>query len=337
MKGTYDKFPVVAVPDSADACAVGWEACAERLRRQIARRNSPRTVLAVECYPGVDEQDVLRQLQRRLVPTLALKAAEALLPPSRIDELTAPFLGGDDPVFGFLSGLDLPQFFDPDRLAHLRHQIASIREGLVLIVGCGARLVAEGDILVYADLARWEAQNRFRRNEISNLGVENRQLPASAAIQACLLRGLAGGRPLEARVDRQMGLCPRHQRPVRAEAGRGRRGPARTESRRDAPLSRRAVFRSCPLGRALDGGGLRPRRRCAQLRLVLRLRSGGEQPAVRIRRTLAWSFQPSTWCSISRAHCWARPCTPALAMNFPSASTFSIRWAAAICPSRCIR
>ena len=47
-----------------------------------------------------------------------------------------------------------------------------------MVVGCGARLIAEGQILVYADLARWEAQKRFRRNEAGNLGVENRLLAA---------------------------------------------------------------------------------------------------------------------------------------------------------------
>jgi hypothetical protein len=34
-------------------------------------------------------------------------------------------------------------------------------------------------MLVYADMPRWEIQMRFRRNEISNLGVENRTLDAS--------------------------------------------------------------------------------------------------------------------------------------------------------------
>ena len=174
----YDKFPVLAVPNTADACTVGWEAIAERLRRQIASRDSRRTVLVVECYPGVDEEDVLCQLQRRLAAVLTLKTAEALLPPSRIDELAAPFLGGDDPVFGFLSGLVLSQFFDLEKVTHLRSRVAGLKDGLVLVVGVGARLIAEGDILVYADLARWEAQNRFRRHETGNLGVENRQLPA---------------------------------------------------------------------------------------------------------------------------------------------------------------
>jgi hypothetical protein len=127
----------------------------------------------------VDEQDVFDQLHRRLAPALALKASEALLPPSRIDQLTAPFLGGDDPVFGFLSGLLPPQFFDSEKVAHLRSRIAGLQHGLVLVVGVGARLVADGDILVYADLARWEAQNRFRRHETGNLGAENRHLPAN--------------------------------------------------------------------------------------------------------------------------------------------------------------
>jgi mannose-6-phosphate isomerase class I len=48
-----------------------------------------------------------------------------------------------------------------------------------LIIGVGARLVAEGDLLVYADLARWEAQGRFRRHQTGNLGVENCQTRSS--------------------------------------------------------------------------------------------------------------------------------------------------------------
>jgi hypothetical protein len=177
--GKYDKFPVIAVPDSADECSVGWEAIAGRLVKGVAQRGSSRTILAVECYPGVDEEEVIGQLQRRLTPALVLRSAEAFLPPSRIDALTAPFLGGDDPLFGFLSGLTLPQFFDGDKVCHLRGKIDGLKQGLVLVVGVGARFIAEGDILLYADLARWEAQKRFRRHQAGNLGADNRQLPAS--------------------------------------------------------------------------------------------------------------------------------------------------------------
>lgn len=177
-KSNYDKFPVIAVPNGASECVAGLENCAVRLRRAIAERQTSKTVLVVECYPGVDSVALLRQLQQVLNPALSLHSETAMLAADRIDVLVAPFLGGDHPVFGFLSDLTLPQFFDSGRVDHLRAQIAGVKGGLVLVVGCGARLIADGDILVYADLSRWEAQNRFRRDEASNLGVENRTLAA---------------------------------------------------------------------------------------------------------------------------------------------------------------
>lgn len=179
MTRVYDKTPGIDVPSGAGRCAAGWENCAARLREAIRRRSGRRIVLAVECYPGVHERDVLENLRRRLAPGVSAHTAGAMLAPAKVDALVAPFLGGDDPVFGFLGGLTLPQFFDADKLENLRGKVAAARSGLVLLVGCGARLVAEPDILVYADLPRWEAQNRFRRNETSNLGVDNRQLAAS--------------------------------------------------------------------------------------------------------------------------------------------------------------
>lgn len=174
----YDKFPAVTVPAAANTCVTGWDAIGERLRQAVASRAARRTVVVVECYPGVHEAVVRRELELRLRPVLAVAAREAMLPPKQVDALVAPFLGGDDPVFGFLSGLTLSQFFAGEKLRRLKQRIDRVREGLVLVVGCGASLIESGDLLVYADLARWEAQNRFRRNETSNLGVENRQLAA---------------------------------------------------------------------------------------------------------------------------------------------------------------
>ena len=174
----YDKFPCVEVPGGEGACVQGWPAVAERIRHAVAERAAGKTVLVVECYAGVDEHAILRELQARLAPAATLHAAEALRPAREVDALVEPFLG-DDPVFGFLAGLVLPQFFHEPGLERLRAQAAGVERGLVLIVGCGASLVATPDLLVYADLARWEGQLRFRRNEASNLGVENRTLAAS--------------------------------------------------------------------------------------------------------------------------------------------------------------
>ena len=164
-KANYDLQPVVPVPDGAGACVAGWEAVAARLSAAINQRAARRTLLVVECYPGTNESVILAELARRLNPALAVLAADALRPPAAIGALVAPYLGGNDPVFGRLSDLGLAQLFDPGLVAGLRERIAKIRAGVVLVVGCGARLLADDGILVYADLARWEAQKRFRRNE----------------------------------------------------------------------------------------------------------------------------------------------------------------------------
>jgi mannose-6-phosphate isomerase class I len=175
----YDKFPVVAVPDSANACVVGWDAIAVRLRQAMAGRVKGKVIVVVECYPGVDAVEVSHELAARLQPALTISAAVAMLPPDQINSLVAPFLGGDDPVFGYWSDLSLLEFFDGERLSTFRTQVEQASDGVVLIVGCGASLIAQGEILVYADLARWEAQLRFRRNEAGNLGVDNHTAPAS--------------------------------------------------------------------------------------------------------------------------------------------------------------
>ncbi|MBL9139850.1 MAG: class I mannose-6-phosphate isomerase [Verrucomicrobiales bacterium] len=175
----YDRYPFVAVPQGDHACVTSWDAIADRLRHALSRHSRRKAVLVVECYPGVHESSLIHELSSRLKPTLITHTREALLPPEEIDRLVAPFLGGDDPVFGFLSGLTLPQFFDSDAVQIGREAIRQVQDGLVLVVGVGARQFHDGDCFVYADLARWEAQLRFRRNEASNLGVENATLAAS--------------------------------------------------------------------------------------------------------------------------------------------------------------
>lgn len=177
-KPNYDKFPTVSVPGGANAAVQGWPRIVQRLEKALGPASNVRKILTLECYTGVDESAVLAELSKGLKPALVVDAREALLPPEKVDALVEPFLGGDDPVFGFLSGLTLPQFFNPAKIEALRAKVQSVSSGLILVVGCGARLIAKGDLLVYADLARWEAQLRFRRNTSTNLGVLNHRLSA---------------------------------------------------------------------------------------------------------------------------------------------------------------
>ncbi len=253
----YDKFPVVTVPNNDGACVAGWEAIGRRLREAIARRAARKTVLVVECYPGVDEASVLAALTRELRPTLALRSADALKAEHEIDRLCEPFLGGDDPVFGYLSNLTLPQFFSLDRITASALQVGAVEQGVVLVVGVGARLIADGDLLVYADLARWEIQQRQRRGEIGNLGANNASQSAGLKYTRVLHR-LARGRSLEETAASPVRLLPRYKRPTGAEVGRRRCGPSRARRSSAPTVSRGAVLRSRAVGRPMDEGGLRP-------------------------------------------------------------------------------
>ena len=164
----YDKFPTIPVSEAT--CEVGWEAIVQRLRREI----SPGCfVLCVECYPGCYEDEIEAELVRGLRPTLVLRARDCYLPPAAIEALTARDLG-DDPVFAFMSNYELAEFLDQRRLVAAQAQLRDA-DGLVLVIGCGAALLAEQwDLLVYCDLARWEIQQRQRAGRIGNLGLNNR-------------------------------------------------------------------------------------------------------------------------------------------------------------------
>lgn len=165
-KPNYDKHPCIAVPNSTGQAVSGWDQAAEQINGR-----SPK-VVSVDCYVGVHTDEIARELSSRLKPALVIRSDELMLDEPAIDQLVAPFLGGDDPIFGWLSGLQLIQFFDPNKLEAARSQVAQAT-GLVLIVGTGAALVSSGGLLIVAEMPRWEAQLRMRRNEIRNLGAGN--------------------------------------------------------------------------------------------------------------------------------------------------------------------
>ncbi len=169
-KSNYDKTPFVAVDAAPNSCAVGWPEIVARLRPASEK---PRAVLCVECYPGADESQIFQELSSALKPSLALHSSSLFKSPQQIDSLLAPHLS-DDPVFGRMNGITIENFFDAQKLQKAKSQIEARPAGLTLIVGVGAALVAEKpDALVYADMARWELQQRQRQNKIGNLGADN--------------------------------------------------------------------------------------------------------------------------------------------------------------------
>lgn len=183
LRSNYDKFPVFPVSASPSGCQVGWSAIIDAIIVAINERlrgvsQNARAVLCVEYYPGVFDGPVEQVLAAGLCPSLAVRTSDLFKNPCAVDAMVAQYLG-DDPVFGRMNGIVVDDFFDPQKLAAARESIAKSR-GLVLVVGTGAALVvSEADVLIFADMARWEIQMRYRRNQIGNLGADNAS--ASAA------------------------------------------------------------------------------------------------------------------------------------------------------------
>jgi mannose-6-phosphate isomerase class I len=170
-QSNYDKFPVVAV-GSADECSAGWEAVAARLAPFL----KPQGTVCIECYPGAFTSRSIDGLLQYLPIVTVFHSEDCLKTPEQLCTMLDPLLGSDR-VFGRRSGIDLVDYFDSAKLACMRPAIEQAsRQGSVVVVGTGASLVCTGDAkLVYADLARWEIQLRWRRGEIGNLGLNNAQ------------------------------------------------------------------------------------------------------------------------------------------------------------------
>ena len=167
----YDPFPSVRVAGETACCAEGREAVAEEIRKRIP---VGRCILVCELYPGVDPEAVMRDLQK-LSPSAVIDTRQLLLSPEKLMERVYGDQGNDR-VFGLMSHKELTACFDAEKLAAARERIAGIRDGLVLVCGTGASLAAEGDILLYYNITRWEIQLRYRKGQ-GNWGLGNGDAP----------------------------------------------------------------------------------------------------------------------------------------------------------------
>lgn len=169
-KSNYDKYPATEVEGPLWA---GWEAICE----ELGHASESRKAIVVECYQGVYPDDVKEALGQ-IPHTLLTDTRDLMRDEAEIEAMTRPWLT-DDRLFGHRANFSIDDFLDPEKIASAKKKIAENR-GLSIIIGPGAsRLAPEDSLLVYADMARWEIQQRSRRKEICGLGVSNSSEAAS--------------------------------------------------------------------------------------------------------------------------------------------------------------
>lgn len=164
MISNYDKFPSVHASEKNEILQ-GWTT----ILQHIADAQSKRIV--IDCYHGVDLGVLDANLQKLFPDSLILCAESALKTSSSLDSLLVEVLT-DDRVFGKMSEIRLIDYFDPELIEDLRDEFQS--SDSTIIYGVGAAIIAqEWNLLVYADMARWEIQQRFRKGNLGNIGAFN--------------------------------------------------------------------------------------------------------------------------------------------------------------------
>lgn len=165
-KANYDRFPSTKISGTV---IQGWENICSLLEEHLKAY----PVLAVDFYTGVYEEEVINELHR-LSPALFIDTRDLMKPESEIKAMTARFMT-DDVLFGYVTNITLNDYFDQDKLKKAREEVIATK-GKVVVVGSGAAMVVPAEaVLVYADMARWEIQQRFRRHEVKALGIDNRK------------------------------------------------------------------------------------------------------------------------------------------------------------------
>ncbi|MEJ7678169.1 MAG: hypothetical protein WKG06_09965 [Segetibacter sp.] len=106
---------------------------------------------------------------------LLIHSGSAFKSEKEVCELVQPDVT-DDPVFGYISRLKMINFLNVEQIDKLRLKIKEQKDGIILVYGIGAScILPDFDLLIYADMARWEIQKRMRKNEINNLGLSNKE------------------------------------------------------------------------------------------------------------------------------------------------------------------
>jgi len=174
----YDKFPVVRVADDETGCWSGWQAIISEVKSAISRLKKPAAKVVIECYQGVLDEEVKAFFSNAFASEQFILSSEAMLSEQEIEDFFHEDVTEDE-IFGYMTRYHIDRFFDEKKVEAIRRQINSAKD-TILIYGTGAAyLCPDADILIYADMARWEIQQRFRRNKVSNIGLMNQDERAS--------------------------------------------------------------------------------------------------------------------------------------------------------------
>ncbi|MDC3297253.1 class I mannose-6-phosphate isomerase [Balneolaceae bacterium] len=169
----YNKNPTIKISSEHDKCILGWKAINDQIAATVKNLKNKNSHIVVECYQGCDLAEIRKELSSYFDYASIIDSSNYMKPELVIRRMTQSDVT-DHRVFGVITKLRIHDFFETAKIEHLKRK--QTKTNLTIYFGIGASLLVDNpDILIYADMARWEIQQRMRKNLVDNIGVNNRQ------------------------------------------------------------------------------------------------------------------------------------------------------------------
>ena len=170
---SFNKYPTVKIESKQDYCVLGWDSICDEINSSLEKINKDQKVVVLECYQGVHFDEIIKNIKNKSKRARILDSRTLMKSESQIREMTFPDVT-ESRVFGVITNLQMEDFFDTEKI-RFEKDLIEHSEGTTIIIGVGASLLCQTpDLLIYADMARWEIQQRMRKNKVNNIGINDK-------------------------------------------------------------------------------------------------------------------------------------------------------------------
>ena len=111
----FNNNPIIKITNDNSSVFSGWNAILDELNRKISQSGRKKTVVIIETYQGAFEQLIADECAA-LKPHMTIFSSEAMKPESEILRMTYLDVT-DDRIFGYMSRLNVVDFFDKKLLS----------------------------------------------------------------------------------------------------------------------------------------------------------------------------------------------------------------------------
>lgn len=152
----YDNSPYIKINGYDNDAYSGYAQIDKKIKESLGNKKT----VVVDCYLGINDRELLNVLIKKLTPAHVILSEDIFYDGKKLTEMMQVNLT-EDRVRGVMYYGTIRDYVDEAKLAKIQKFVKN-KEGIVLVYGFGASLITKGDLLIYADLTRWEIQLRYR-------------------------------------------------------------------------------------------------------------------------------------------------------------------------------